>query len=363
MLNRTCGLLFAVGLAVALGGCGHSAPPQRTAAPAAAVGAQVETVRTQNLPVYASFPGSVVSADQVRVASRLMGYVRKLHVHEGQRVKKGQLLLSIDPTDVKGGIEQARAALSKAKAALADAKANYERYQALYQQRAVPEQRFQQIEMAYRVAEGNYAAAQAALRTARSQLSYADVRAPFAGTVVAKYVDAGQLAAPGQPLLALQSAGHLQVQVQVDSRAFEHLRLGQSVAVTYDGNGFEPHTVQGVVERLVDAADPMTHTHTVKIGLGAASGAASGDYARVRIGVGQREGIVVPASAVQRRAGIAGVFVVAADGAAEFRMVRLGERAADGGFVVLAGLVPGDRVVTSAQGDLYNGVRIKGGKA
>jgi membrane fusion protein, multidrug efflux system len=359
MFKRIHGVLIAMGLAALLGGCGHSSPPEQAQVSAGEAAAKVATVRQRALPVYATFPGSVASADQVQIASRLSGYVRKLYVHEGQTVKKGQLLLSVDPTDVKGGIEQARAAVSKAEAALADAKANYDRYQALYQQHAVPEQRFQQIEMAYKVAQGNYAAAQSVLRMARSQLSYSDVRAPFAGTVVGKFIDTGQLATPGQPLLSLQSSGHLQVQVQVDSRAFDHLRLGQKVGVTFDGSDFKQHTVEGVVERLVSAADPMTHSHTVKIGLMDNSGAASGDYARVQISLGDQPGIVVPRSAVQSRAGIQGVFVVGKGGTAEFRMVQLGE-SMDDGVVVLSGLVPGDRVVVSAQGELYNGVKIKG---
>lgn len=359
MLTRTHGLLIAAGLSVLLAGCGHSSPPEHAQASAGQVAASVVTVRQQGLPVYATFPGSVISADQVQIASRLTGYVRKLYVHEGQGVKRGQLLLSVDPTDVRGGIAQARAAVSKAQAALADAKANYQRYRALYKQHAVPEQRFQQIQMAYEVAKGNLAAAEAALHTARSQLKYADVRAPFDGTVVGKFIDAGQLATPGKPLLSLQSSGHLQVELQVDTRAFRHLRLGQDIAVSFDGADFRQHTVQGVVERLVGAADPMTHTHTVKIGLGNGSGAASGDYASVSVPLGQRSGIVVPTSAVHRRAGIDGVFVVGRDGTAEFRMVRLGEKV-KGGVVVLAGLVPGDRVVVSARGELYNGIAIKG---
>lgn len=360
MHKRIYELLVAIGMVALLGGCGHSSTSEGAAQDGGpALRAQLLSLSEQALPVYATFPGSVASADQVQIASRLTGYVRKLYVHEGQTVKKGELLLSVDPTDVKGGIDQARAAVAKAEAALADAKANFDRYQALYEQHAVPEQQFQQVELGYKVAKGNYAAAQSALQTALSQLNYADVRAPFAGVVVSKFIDAGQLAAPGQPLLTLQSSGHLQVQVQVDGRAFEHLSLGQNVLVTFDDADFKQHTVQGVVERMVDAADPMTHTHTVKIGLPGGSGAASGDYARVQINLGDQPGIVVPESAVQRRAGIDGVFVVGKDGTAQFRMVRLGERMGDK-VVVLAGLVAGERIVLSASGELYNGVKIKG---
>nr|MDA3970330.1 efflux RND transporter periplasmic adaptor subunit [Desulfobulbaceae bacterium] len=308
--------------------------------------------------IHATFPGVVIAANEIQVASRMMGYVRKLPVHEGQKVKKGELLLSLDPSEVRGGIDQAKAALLKAESVLAEAKSNHERFQALYEQKAVPEQQFQQVEMGYQVAKGNYAAATAALQQAHSQLTYVEVRAPFTGTIVAKFIDIGQLAAPGRPLLTLQSSGLLQVQVQVNQQAFVQLQVGQSIPVTLDRSNFELRTVTAMVARLVDAADPMTHTHTVKLSLPEDSGANSGDYARVSIKVGLQQGIVVPRSAVQRRAGIDGVFVVDAAGRAAFRMVRLGEQN-DSGVVILAGLVADDQVIIRAEGKLSNGVKVQ----
>ncbi len=327
--------------------------------PGPAVKAQVLEVKQQMIPVYATFPGTVVATNQVRISSRLSGYVRKIYVHEGQRIKQGQLLLTIDPTQAYAAILQAKAALAKAKAALAEAKANYERYKSLYQQNAVPQQQYQQFELAYHVAQGNYESAKAALANAESQWNYSQVKAPFSGVVVSKLIDAGQLATPGQPLLVLQSSGVLQVQVQVDGQAYRHLRLGQKVAVTFEGSDFKPHTVQGVVERMVAAADPMTHTHAVKINLPPDSGAASGSYARVMIPVGEQEGILVPLSAVVHRAGIPGVFVVTPNGTAQFVMVRVGMRLGKD-VIVLSGLMPGDRVIVHADGRLYNGTPIEG---
>ncbi|OBS09930.1 efflux RND transporter periplasmic adaptor subunit [Acidihalobacter prosperus] len=346
----------------ALAGCGdrNTATSDTSSGASAtnAVSAVTLKVAVRNLPAYADFPGSVAAADRVQVASRLMGYVQGLRVHEGQSVRAGALLLTIDPSDVKGGIAQARASLDKAQAALADAAANERRYKALFEQQAVPAQRYQQVHMAYQVAQGNVAQARAALKSARAQLHYAEVRAPFAGVVVAKSVSNGQLATPGQPLLTLDGAAHLQVVAQMSDQAFRALRLGQSVTVEVDGLGARPQSVSGTVERLVDASDPMTHTHTVKIALPAGSPAQSGDYARVRVAVGVHRGIVVPASAVHRRGDIDGVFVVDGQGVAYFRMVRLGPPI-DGKVEVLAGLVSGDRIVVSAKGRLDNGVRVQ----
>jgi membrane fusion protein, multidrug efflux system len=355
MLNMRTGLLSVLGFVVLLA-CNYSAV-EAARVPTGEVTAEVITVNPELLPVYATFPGMVTSTNEVQVASRLMGYVRKLLVHEGQKVKKGDLLLSLDANDVEGGIAQAKAALGKAKSVLADAEANYQRFLALYQQQAVPEQQFQQVEMGYRVAQGNVDAAQAGLQQAQSQLKYVDVRAPFAGTVVAKFIDVGQLAAPGNPLLTLQSSGVQQVQVQVSQLAFEQLRLEQRIPVTLDDGDFNQRQVEGTVARLVSAADPMTHSHSIKLNLPEESKAGSGDFVRVRIQLEKRMGIVVPQSAVQRRAGIDGVFVLDENGLAAFRMIRLGERR-EAGIVVLAGLVAGDRVVVSAEGELNNGVKV-----
>lgn len=348
--------LLALGLLAGCGGKENAATGQTT--PSTVISARIETVAMRSLPAYADFPGSVSSADRVLVASRLMGYVQGLRVHEGQHVRAGELLLTIDPSDVRNGIAQAKANLAKAEAALADAAANEKRYKSLYEQQAVPAQQYERMHLAYQVAQGNVQAARAALASARTQLHYAEVRAPFAGTVVGKQVSDGQLAAPGQPLLTLDGAAHLQVDTQVSGQAYDHLKLGQGVTVEVNSLGAAPTSLQATVERLVSSADPMTHTHTVKLALPADSQVRPGDYVRVRIVVGQHNGILVPAAAVQRRGGIDGVFVVDAQGVAHFRMVRPGE-AVGGDIEIMAGLVSGDRVVISAQGPLDNGVRVR----
>jgi multidrug efflux system membrane fusion protein len=338
-------------------GCGQG-PSEEAPVEGRVVEAQVETIKLAQLPVYAVLPGTVVSTDRVEVASRLSGYVYDLEVHEGQSVKKGQLLFAVDPTDVKARIQQATAGLDKANASLADARQNYERYKNLYQQQSATRQQYEEYEKGYKVALGSYQAAEAALDTARSQLKYAEVRAPFDGLVVSKLIDNGQLTAPGNPVLALENPHHLQVQFQADEQAFAWLKLGLEVLIEFEGPNFEMQTLTGSVERLVPAANPTTHTHLVKLGVPAGSALWSGAYALVSVPVGEQETIIVPASAIHERAGIMGVFVVTDEGRAQFRMVTLGKQTKQG-RVVLSGLFSGDRVVVSAKGALTNGAKIR----
>ncbi|MDY0189612.1 MAG: efflux RND transporter periplasmic adaptor subunit [Desulfuromonas sp.] len=357
MLNKTIELWWLVLLAVLLCHSWSYAAAVQGSLPAE-VSAQGIVVREQPLPIFATFPGRVNSTNEVQVASRLMGYVKKMPVHEGQLVQKGELLLALDASDINAAIAQAQAGVAKAASVLAEATANYQRFTELYQAQAVPQQQFQQVEMGYRVAQGNSAAAQAGLAQAQAQLNYVDVRAPFAGTIVNRYIDLGQLASPGQPLMTIQSAGHFQVEVQVSQRAFEQLRIGMPVAVEIADSNNPAQPVQATVARMVAAADPVSHSHSVKLNLPEECGASSGAFARVKIQVATQTGVLLPAEAIQRRAGLDGVFVVDESGVATFRMVRLGDSGAHG-VVVLSGVVAGDRVVVSAAGELNNGVRVQ----
>ncbi len=319
------------------------------------VHADVATLETSSVPVISVAPGVVVSERQVQVASRLMGYIRDLNVHEGQTVKAGQPLFTIDPTDIEGQVRQAQAGLAQAEVALVDAKADYERFSALYEDESIPKQQFDKIKLQYRVAQSQMTAAQAGLDTARSQLRYAEVRAPMDGVVVQKLAVAGDLAAPGRPIVVIENPSRLQVQTDVAAEVFERIKVGDHVETAVDGNAT---VLQGRIARIVSAADPMTHTYRVKIDLPPTTGLRSGAYARVNFTLGTRDGIRIPKSAVLQRAGITGTFVVDEQGVAHYRMIRTGAEA-DDHVEIQAGLSRGERVVVSGNGMLQSGDQVE----
>lgn len=357
--KRATGVAALLAIASVLSACGGHDEHTATAPtePELKTHAELFQVHDQSLPVFALFPGSVITSDQISISSRVMGYVRSVDVHEGQSVKSGATLLTIDSTDVTGAISQARAEVNKATAALSDAKNNYDRYASLYKENAVPKQMYEQMQTAYKVAQSNYAAAQAGLKQAESQLTYVKITAPFSGTITSRMVDPGQMATPGFPLLTLQGSGQKQVEVQLNSQAFATLKLGEPVTVRYTDFQGEQHQFQGPVERMVDATDPVTHTHTVKIGVPENVNVRSGNYVVVEIAVAHETGMLVPLAAIHDRGGIRGVFVLDDQNKAWFRMVRLGHMV-DDEQVVLSGLVPGERLVTQSDDRLQNGIVI-----
>jgi RND family efflux transporter MFP subunit len=316
------------------------------------VNAQTLTLSLTEIPVADSAPGVVISEQQVQVASRLMGYIHDIPVHEGDTVKAGQLLFSIDPTDIKGQVDQARAGLAQANAALSDAKADFERFSNLYKEESIPKVQFDKIKLQYNIAQSQANAAQSGLNTAESQLRYAEVRSPINGIVTQKMANKGDLAAPGKPVLAVENPAKLLIQTSVSNETYAHLKMGGSATVEIAGN-----TLPGKIVRLVSAADAMSHTHLVKLDVPGIKGYSSGTFARVRFTVGSRQGISVPKAALLERAGISGVFVVEADGIAHYRMVRVGSEQNDL-IEIEAGLNPGEKVVVSNAAGFDSGDRI-----
>jgi RND family efflux transporter MFP subunit len=306
------------------------------------------------LPVLATAPGNVVAEQQAMIASRLMGFLRQIYVEEGQRVVAGQKLFAVDPTDIQGQMAMAKAGLTQAEAALRDAKNDYERFGALYKEEAIPKMQWDKIRLQQQMSEQQVGMARAAYDTAASQMRYATVTAPFAGVITQKMANAGAMAAPGYPVLMLEATDKLQVQTQVASDVYAQLKLGTLVRISAEGQGAP---IQGKVANLVPSADPITHSHLVKIDLPKDTALRSGSFVQVAFTLGEREGIHLPETALQSRAGITGVFVVDGQGIANYRMIRTGS--AEGGQVeILAGLNPGEQVVLTSVTALQNGDKV-----
>ncbi len=340
--------------AVLLPACSRHASAPATSAPRVVVAPTV-LLSAHDRQDLTFVSGVVMSSSQVQVASRLMGYIRAVNVHEGQTVKAGQLLLQVDPNDIQGQVIQAHSGLAQAEANLASAKADLVRFGNLFKDDAIPRQQWEQVQLRYKVAEEQVAAAKAGYAMAGSQMRYASVTSPIDGVVVQKLANAGDLAAPGRPLLIIEGQGRLQVRVQVPDAVFPHIHIGDTVNV--ESGAIE---VSARIAEAVPVADPVSHTHTVKLDLPSAAGLDSGSFVRVGFALGTASQLRVPASAVVDRAGMTGVFVVDARGLAHFRLVRLGARTGDT-MDVQAGLNAGDTVVTGNLDAVENGVRIGGG--
>ncbi len=345
-------LVVGMVLTLALAGCGEK--PPHAAAVTHQVQAQVLTLAAGAGQNYETVPGTVMASQQIQLGSRLSGYLRGLQVHVGEAVHAGQLLFQVDPADVDSQVAQAQASLAQAEANFADAQSNYDRFQKLYAAQAIPQKQWDQVRSQYQMAKAQVAAARAGTGSAAAQLRYARVSAPFAGVITEKFLQNGDLVAPGHPVLSLANPHVLEVDCSVGSAAFATLHVGQSLTILEDGK-----SLTATVRDLVPVADPVTHSHLVKLSLPADSGVQAGAFVQVQIPhVGKTSTLQIPRAALLNRAGIPGVFVVTGKNIAEYRMVRPGQ-SANGAVEILAGLTAGERIVVSNTEAVNNGDQIE----
>lgn len=336
-------------------GCGADKEASAPASQARTIEARTEVAAVQPLPAYHAAPATVVARERVEVASRLMGHIRDVAVVEGQAVKAGQRLFTVDPLDVEGQVELARHGVQQAEDALRDAQADYDRHANLFKEDVITRQQYEKMKLNRDLAATRLAQAKAQLATATGQLRYAAVSAPISGVITRKLADRGDLASPGQPVLVLESTGPKQVETQVPEDVLAGIKPGQVIQVEVDGM---ERPIEARVARISPAADPVSRTFMVKLDIGT-EGMRSGAFARALFPLQPRQAIAIPATALVRRAGIEGVFVLDGEGVARFRMVRSGERR-DGRVEIQAGLEAGERYVAEGAERLSSGDRVKG---
>lgn len=334
--------LAALSLAASLPAGAFAAPTPTAAEPAA----KVRAVRGGAGAAGRTVAGTVVSAKRATLSTRIAASVRAVLVEEGQRVAAGQLLVSLADEDLRGG-------LAAAETGLAAASAHEKRIRALLAERAATTAELDQAVAARAQAEAGVAAVKA-------NLGYAQLRAPFAATVQARRVDAGDLVGPGQPLLELEGDG-LEITASLAEAEAAGLALGSVVRFQAGGTEGEAEIVA-----LTPGGDPVSHRRSVKARVkGAAAGLRSGTFARLVLPAtgatgaaaqAAAAGLWLPRTALVERGDLTGVFV-ASNGRAELRWISAGEAAGDQVWVK-AGLKAGE-VVIDAPGALRDGAAVE----
>ncbi|HEY5906504.1 MAG TPA: efflux RND transporter periplasmic adaptor subunit, partial [Vicinamibacteria bacterium] len=243
------------------------------------------------------------------------------------------------------------AAQAAAEAALKSAEADLLRAERLQQKGAATPR---EHEEAAARAEG----ARAQREAARDALSYAVLRAPFAGRIASRPASVGDVVSPGRVLVEIEGGGGLELRATVDAERAALLRPGMTVKALVDG---QPDPLVATVRTVSPAGDPTTHRFEVRADLPKAAGLRSGLFARLALPPvpGSRQ-LNVPAAATFARGGLTGVFVVE-DGRARLRFVALGSREG-AGIEVRAGVAEGERVVLDPEGLTDGALVIEGGR-
>lgn len=302
----------------------------------------VEAAEIQQ-PFYYEAVGTITARTASTISSKLMGVVRSVSVQEGDIIKKGDLLVTIDQRQVKAQLESA---LANAKVAAKE----FRRYQQLLKDQSASQQEFDRAEARHREAK-------AAVSAARVSQKDAQVRAPYDGRVVAKMINPGDLASPGTPFLTVEQTGLFWTDLVLPERHIQAVQLGLEVKVIVPA--LDNHEIMGEVGRIVPSADARSRSFQVKVSMPAGLDLKSGMFARVAIPLGGAGMLLVPQTAIVEQGQLNGVFIVDVNNVARFRLVRTGKMYGDR-IEVVSGLKADQRYVSDVPIDLKDGSKVEG---
>lgn len=343
-----------------LAACGGGEQARETAPPPEPVAVQVATVQPRAVARTVEAPGSLEAITRVSPGTKILGRIDKVEVTEGERVRRGQLLASLESRDLQAAVQQAQSGLAVAQAQLDNARAQRDRMTGLHGRGSATEKGLEDAVAAFRIAEAMVAKAEADIAAAKVQLGYATVRSPVDGWVVAKSVEPGDMAAPGAPLFTVEDLSRVEVVVQVPEADVVGLEEGTEAQVEVLGM-----RRPAVVDRIDPGGDAASRTFEVRLLLDNPDGTLkSGMFARASFQQGQTEVLALPSSALVRRGQLTGAYLVGEDGRARLRWLKVGrELDVDGSpyLEVLSGLEAGERYVVAPPPGLEDGAPVTAG--
>lgn len=337
-----------------LAGCGNKA--ETASAQGKDIKATTGQARLASVPRNVTATGSLQAGTTVMVSTRMMGWVRTVHVTEGQPVAKGDPLISIDDSDLRAKKAQAEAGIAEASAVLVNAQKMVERFEKLYAEKSVSKQQLDDVLTGRDRADAGVKMAKAGLAEVNVHLSYLDIVAPVDGIVTRKMIEAGNMANPGMPLINMESAGDMKVIAHLGEKDVSSVSVG--TLVTVEVTSLSGAVFEVPLTKVVPTANPGSRTYDIEASLVSTDARLkSGMFARMTVPVGTREAILVPVAAVRHRGQLTGIWTVSADGIAHLRWVRLGHQIGND-YEVLAGLNGDETVVLGSAAPLTEGDRV-----
>ena len=366
MKTKYLALCCTLGL-VAGAACGKKNDAQSKNAAPPPTPVRVVAARTTDAVYYDEYPATAVALNSVELRAQVTGFVTALLFKEGNLVPRGKALYEIDKRQYEAAYQQALANLSSARATAQNASINQTRYQRLLQQDAVARQLAENATTTAATAGSQVAAAQAAVNIARTNLSFATIRAPFAGRIGISQVRLGTQVSAGTTLLnTISSETPIGVDFVVTETGIPRFTalqnraggVGDSTIRFVLPNG-QPYGQPGKIRAIDRGVNAQTGTITVRVEFAnpqrRLKDGLSGVIKVLNTQSGNR--LVIPYKAIVEQMGENFVYVAAGDSANQ-RKVQLGPRLVDQ-VVILKGIAAGDKIVTEGVQKLRDGAKVR----
>lgn len=308
---------------------------------AADVGLNTTAAVLEIAPAERLYDGTVEAVNSATVSAQTAGRIAEVYYDVDDYVEAGAPVIRFTNVEQTASARQAEAQLQEALARETEASDEYERIRNLYGSNAVSKRDLDRALTARDAAVARVAAARSALESAREQVEYTIVRAPYAGIVTERHVEVGESVSVGRPLMSGLSLEALRVKVEVPQQIVGRIRESMKASVLTDEGRVTPTSIT-----IFPYADQSTNTFTVRLEL--PEGQFSlypGMFTKVAFVVGEAQRLLVPTSAIVRRSEVTGIYVVNDDKSIRLRQIRIGAEFGER-TEVLAGLLPDENVAT-----------------
>ncbi len=337
--------------------CGSN--DQGTIVESKAIPVKVAKASAQTMASTISASGTIEAKNSTNISTRMMGFVTSRPVKVGQYVKKGQLLISISNTDLNAKKAQAEAGIVQAKSALENAEKDYGRFKTLFEKNSASQKELDDMTTRYEMAKANFDVATQMKKEVMAQYAYSNIVAPFDGVVTNTFIKEGDMANPGMPLLALEGGKHYEAVVLISENDIVNIKPASKAKVLIKSQSME---LDGVVTEISQSSTNTAGQYVVKVSINSApKDVLPGMFINVNFSNNNisesQSGVTMLQTAIVRNGQLSGVYVVSAEKVAILRWLRLG-KLKDDKVEVLSGLKAGESYILSADGKLYNGVKV-----
>jgi multidrug efflux system membrane fusion protein len=326
----------------------------------------VGAVTQKTVPVVVKAIGNVEAYTSVSVKARVGGELKQVHFQEGQEVKKGDLLFTIDPRPHEANLQEAQAKLARDRALLKKAQDDAQRYTRLIKDDLISREQYDQVIANSQALGATVQADEAAATYARLQVGYCFIYSPVSGRTGSLLINQGNLIKAEDeknPIVVIHQIQPIYVSFAVPEKYFPEIKAAMekgSLPVSALIAGDEPQPIQGVLTFVDNQVDRTTGTVRLK---GTFKNLQKrlwpGQFVEVSLELSsQPNALVVPAEAVQTGQGEQFVFVVKPDQTVDYRAIKV-ERIMNGEAVVKEGVAVGEQVVTDGQLRLVPGARVE----
>ena len=357
----TRGIFLATGLAaILLGGCRKKDDASATVATEPVITVGPENIAVAAVTELRSGPtisGTLEPVQAATVRAQVAGPVLQTRAQEGARVKRGELLATLDDAAVRDTWLSARSAVRSAETALELANRNRERAERLAEAGAIAERDLETARLDATNAEGSLADARARLASAGKQLEDTRVRAPFDGIVSERQADAGDVVQVGAALYTIVDPRRLQLEAGVPATDVGRLKVGIPVEFSVTGND---RRVTGRIDRINPVVDPATRQVRMYASVPNSDQAfVAGVFAEGRVATDSRQAVAVPLTAIDNR-GTAPTVHQVREGRVVEMPVQLGVRDEAAELIeIRAGVAAGDTLLLGSAQGVAPGSRIR----